>query len=352
MTMLAAHPLEFEVPSKLAAPAPAEIRGAGRDDVRLMVARIGPRTIEHRHFTDLPSILLPGDLVVINTSATLPAALNGTRADGTELRVHLSTQLSGDLWAVELRLPAGAGSRPFEGGHAPETISLPAGGTADILTPFIGSPKSSRLWVAALRLPQPVIAYAHAHGAPVRYGANAKPWPLEHYQTVYANEPGSAEMPSAGRAFTPRLITQLVGRGIGVAPVVLHTGVSSLEAHEHPYEERYRVPPATARLVNSTRAAGGRVVAVGTTVVRALESVAAGSGEVGTGEGWTGLVITPERGVRSIDGLLTGWHEPAASHLGLVEAVGGRELIETSYRAALQEGYLWHEFGDLHLVIV
>jgi S-adenosylmethionine:tRNA ribosyltransferase-isomerase len=186
----------------------------------------------------------------------------------------------------------------------------------------------------------------------VRYGANAKPWPLEHYQTVYANEPGSAEMPSAGRAFTPRLITQLVGRGIGVAPVVLHTGVSSLEAHEHPYEERYRVPPATARLVNSTRAAGGRVLAVGTTVVRALESVAAGSGEVGTGEGWTGLVITPERGVRSIDGLLTGWHEPSASHLGLVEAVGGRELIETSYRAALQEGYLWHEFGDLHLVIV
>jgi S-adenosylmethionine:tRNA ribosyltransferase-isomerase len=349
--MLAARPLDFEVPSKLASPDPAEIRGAGRDDVRLLVARRQTETLEHRHFTELPSILGPGDLVVINTSATLAAALDGRRADGSEVRVHLSTQLPGDLWTLELRRPAGAGSLPLDGGRAPETIALPAGGAAQILAPYLSGARRPRLWIAALRIPRPPFAYLRQHGAPVRYGAGARPWPIDYYQTVYANEPGSAEMPSAGRAFTPSLITELVARGVGVAPLLLHAGVSSLEADEPPFEEYYRVPASTARHLNSTRAAGGRVIAVGTTVVRALETVAFESGEVGAGEGWTGLVITPARGVRAVDGLLTGWHEPAASHLDLVEAVGGRSLVDASYRAALAGGYLWHEFGDLHLIL-
>jgi S-adenosylmethionine:tRNA ribosyltransferase-isomerase len=176
-------------------------------------------------------------------------------------------------------------------------------------------------------------------------------WPVSSYQTVFAMEAGSAEMPSAGRAFTPEMITELIARGIEVAPLTLHAGVASLEEDEPPPAEFYRVPEATARRVGLARAAGGRVVAVGTTVVRALETVADASGTVHGGAGWTKLVVSPARGVRAVDGLLTGWHEPRASHLLMLEAVAGRPLLEASYRAALEHGYLWHEFGDLHLVL-
>ena len=168
---------------------------------------------------------------------------------------------------------------------------------------------------------------------------------------MFADEPGSAEMPSAGRPFTQRVLDDLLARGVQVAPLVLHTGVASLERGERPYPERYRVPAITATRVNAHRAAGGRVIAVGTTVVRALETVAARDGRVEPGAGWTGLMITPERGVRAIDGLITGWHEPDASHLLMLEAVGGRDLIERSYDAALTAGYRWHEFGDSHLIL-
>jgi S-adenosylmethionine:tRNA ribosyltransferase-isomerase len=189
------------------------------------------------------------------------------------------------------------------------------------------------------------------HARPIRYGYVERDFPLEAYQTVYATEPGSAEMPSAGRALTPELLVRLAARGVHVAPLVLHTGVSSLEQHEPPYPERFRVPEETARLVNAVRSWGGRVIAVGTTVVRALESVASAEGTARPGEGWTNLVVSPERGVRVVDGLLTGWHEPRSSHLQMLEAIAGRELIESSYRAALAEGYLWHEFGDLELIL-
>jgi S-adenosylmethionine:tRNA ribosyltransferase-isomerase len=158
-------------------------------------------------------------------------------------------------------------------------------------------------------------------------------------------------MPSAGRPFTHELVTELVTKGVLVAPLTLHTGVSSPERGEPPYPERYRVPATTARLVNAVHGWGGRVVAVGTTVVRALETVAADDGTVSGGEGWTNLVVTPERGVRAVDGLLTGWHEPEASHLQLLEAVAGDDLLQRSYRAAQVHGYRWHEFGDLHLIL-
>jgi S-adenosylmethionine:tRNA ribosyltransferase-isomerase len=127
--------------------------------------------------------------------------------------------------------------------------------------------------------------------------------------------------------------------------------VASLEAHETPYPERYEVPGPTARLVNATHAAGGRVVAVGTTVVRALETAVDDDGIVHPGHGWTDLVVTPERGVRAVDGLLTGWHEPEASHLLMLEAVAGRRALELAYGAALAAGYRWHEFGDIHLIL-
>jgi S-adenosylmethionine:tRNA ribosyltransferase-isomerase len=158
-------------------------------------------------------------------------------------------------------------------------------------------------------------------------------------------------MPSAGRPFTDRLVTNLVRAGVAVAPVTLHAGVSSLEPGEAPPAERYRVPASTAALVNHTRDHGGRVVAVGTTVTRALETVAGPRGRVRAGVGWTDLVLEPARPARVVTGLVTGWHAPDASHLLLLEAMAGADLVAEAYAAALAEGYLWHEFGDSCLLL-
>jgi S-adenosylmethionine:tRNA ribosyltransferase-isomerase len=323
---------------------PPEARGLARDEVRLMVARAGA-PLEHARFLDLPRFLRAGDLLVVNESATLPAALAATRADGTELTLHLSTPDPGDdeRWVVELR----RGGARFRGGRAGERLALAGGGHARLVAPYLSA---GRLWIAALELPAPVLDHLDAHGAPIRYPHQPREWPLAYHQTMFARVPGSAEMPSAGRPFTPRVLARL-GQGVCVAPVVLHTGVSSLERGERPYPERFSVPAETAARVNAAHAAGGRVIAVGTTVTRALETVAAEDGTVTAGSGWTSLTIGPERGVRALDGLITGWHEPDASHLLLLEAVAGRELVERSYSAAVAAGYRWHEFGDSHLLL-
>jgi S-adenosylmethionine:tRNA ribosyltransferase-isomerase len=227
-------------------------------------------------------------------------------------------------------------------------LELPGAGGAELLAPYLGS---GRLAVARLSLGAPIEDYLARHGHPIRYRHTEADLPIEAYQTVFAREPGSAEMPSAARPFTAELVTELVSDGVLVAPVTLHCGVSSLEAGESPYPERYRVPPETARLVNAVHGWGGRVVAVGTTVVRALETVAAPDGTVSAGDGLTRLVVSPERGVRAIDGLVTGWHEPESSHLSLLQAVAGPELLHRSYDAAHSAGYRFHEFGDSHLVM-
>ena len=337
--MTAAGALSFALPRELEAPEPPAVR----DEVRLMVAR-ADRPLAHARFLDLPRHLSPGDLLVVNASATMPAALSARTSDGTAVELHLSTPEPPpagrpDHWVVELR----RWCRRFPG-RAGEALALPAGGQAQLLAPYL-SPE--RLWIARLSLAQPLEEYLAAHGAPIRYAHEPHDHPLEDHQTIFAAEPGSAEMPSAGRPFTRRAIAALRARGIGIARIVLHTGVSSQERGERPYPERYRVPPATAARVN----AAGRVIAVGTTVVRALETVAGADGAVHAGEGWTNLVITPERGVRAVDGLITGWHEPDASHLLMLEAIGGRDLLERSYAAAVAHGYRWHEFGDSHLIL-
>ncbi|HEX8728936.1 MAG TPA: S-adenosylmethionine:tRNA ribosyltransferase-isomerase, partial [Ktedonobacterales bacterium] len=208
-----------------------------------------------------------------------------------------------------------------------------------------------RLWVATLALPAPLHDYLTRYGYPIRYAYVPRAWPSRYYQTVYATEVGSAEMPSAGRAFTPELLTQLVAQGVQIAPLLLHTGVASLEEHEPPYEEQYRVPEETARLVNAAHAGGHHVIAVGTTVVRALETLADTAGMAHPGAGWTPLIVTPERGIHVVDGLLTGLHEPKASHLAMLEALAGRAHLHLAYAEALRERYLWHEFGDLHLIL-
>jgi S-adenosylmethionine:tRNA ribosyltransferase-isomerase len=339
--------LAFELPARLEAREPPEIRGTGRDDVSLLVATRPEGSIVHRRFGDLPQLLAPGDLLVLNTSATLPAALPAARADGAALELRLSTPAPGrdpdGFWVVELR----RGDEPFAGVEVDERLALPAGGSARILAPYA----DARLWLARLELPRPLELYLAEHGHPIRYGYVSRRWPLGAYQNVYAEEPGSAEMVSAGRPFTTELITRLVARGVLLAPLTLHTGVSSQERHERPYPERFRVPEHTARLVNAVHDWGGRVVATGTTVVRALETVAQPDGTVAAGEGWTHLVVTPERGLWAVGGLLTGLHEAEASHLDLLRAAAGDELLARSYRAALEHGYRWHEFGDSHLIL-
>jgi S-adenosylmethionine:tRNA ribosyltransferase-isomerase len=349
--------LNLTLPPELEAPAPAEARGLTRDSVRLMVSHYRDNHIEHTRFYDLTRFLQAGDLLVINTSGTLNAAIPAIRADDTAMKIHLSTHLPGDLWTVEVRQITGETTRPFFDAAANETYTLPGGATATLLMPYNGS---KRLWIASLNLGELVgtqrnseelIAYLNRYGTPIRYYYVAESWPIDYYQTVYANEPGSAEMPSAGRAFTPELITQLVAKGVQIAPLILHTGVASLEEHEKPYEEYYRVSGETARLVNAARTAGRRIIAVGTTVVRALETVTDENGYTYGGTGYTNLLITPERGVRAVNGLLTGLHEPCATHLMMLEAICGREHLHHTYAAALQERYLWHEFGDLHLIL-
>jgi S-adenosylmethionine:tRNA ribosyltransferase-isomerase len=342
---------------------PPEARGLARDEVRLLVAERAGGRLRHARFRDLPDFLEAGDLLVINTSATLPAAVPAKLPGGEPVDLHLSTPLpeareagapsargagappSSLRWVVELRRD---GAR-FRGGRAGGVLALPGGGRAELLAPYLGSER--RLWVAELRLPEPLLGYLTRHGRPIRYRHVRGERSLADYQTAYAVEPGSAEMPSAGRPFTPELVTALIARGIAVAPVVLHTGVSSLELGERPYPEPFRVPPATARLATATRRAGGRVIAVGTTVVRALESAAGDDGSIEPASGWTELVVTSERGVRATDGLVTGWHDPDASHVELLEAVGSRDLIERSYAEALAAGYRRHEFGDAHLIL-
>ena len=308
---------------------------------------VGEAEPVHTRFDRLGDALDRGDLVVVNTSATVAAALDGQSAAGDAVAVHVSGELPGGLWLVEVRRPVGAATEPMVL-SGPQAVALADGGAVHLLAPFADS---RRLWFARFELAGTVAHHLEVHGRAIRYRYVGRDWPLETYQSVFSTEPGSAEMPSAARPFTPEVVTDLVRRGVTFAPLLLHTGVSSLEGHETPYPEQYRVPAATARLVNATHAAGGRVVAIGTTVVRALETVTDRSGTTHPGEGWTEEVITPERGVRAVDGLLTGWHEPEASHLLMLEAVAGRRPLELAYQAAYDNGYLWHEFGDSHLLL-
>lgn len=343
MTSVAAE--RFQLPDDAEARVPPEARGVPRDGVRMAV--VNAAETRHETVAALPGLLHPGDLLVVNTSATLPAAVGLTR-HGIALDLHVSTQRDDGTWVVELRLPDRAGpALPCPG----EVLRLPGGLRLRVHEPH--PPDQTRLWRASPLPAVDRIGYLAEHGRPIHYRYVEGDWPLDALQNVYAAVPGSAEMPSAGRPLTERVLVQLMARGVIVAPVVLHTGVSSQEGHEPPQPEQYVVPAATARLVNGTLDAGRRVLAVGTTVVRALES-AASRGRVLPTAGWTSLVLGPRRPATVVGGLLTGLHEPAASHLDLLEAVAGRALVDRGYADITAPGapaYLWHEFGDTMLLL-
>ena len=324
---------------------PPEERGLSRDGVRLAV--VTPGGTRHERATALPELLAPGDLLVVNTSATLPAAVDVER-HGCVWGLHVSTQLDDGAWVVELRLPDNSGPAEPE---PDEVLRLPGGIRLRVIGPH---PEGQRRLWRAVPLPSiDRVEYLWEQGRPIRYPYVEGDWPIWSLQNVYADLPGSAEMASAGRPLTETTLVRLMARGIPVAPVVLHTGVSSQEASEPPQPEWFMVPAVTARLVNGTLDAGRRVVAVGTTVVRALES-AAPAGRVVPTDGWTSLVLGPDRPARVVSGLLTGLHEPQASHLDLLRSVAGRRLVQRAYADVTSPDapeYLWHEFGDAMLLL-
>jgi S-adenosylmethionine:tRNA ribosyltransferase-isomerase len=340
--------LAFELEPGLEAHEPPEERGIPRDGVRLLVAQRESGEISHRTFSQLPELLEAGDVLVVNVSATIPAAVPARRANGTKVRVHFATRaphLEDDWRVVEIR--SADGRRPARLA-AGERLELRGGAALDLVAPYASG---QRLMLARFCCELLVDEYLERHGEPIRYSHVRKAWPLDAYQNVYAISPGSAEMPSAGRPFTRELLSRLIGYDVVIAPITLHAGVSSPESHEPPFPEWFEVPERTANVIRVARQAGRKVIAVGTTVVRALESAAAADDCACARSGWTGLVVTPECGVRAVDGMITGWHEPEASHLRMLEAVAGPELLARSYAAALEHGYLWHEFGDSHLVL-
>ncbi|MEB3980533.1 S-adenosylmethionine:tRNA ribosyltransferase-isomerase [Mycobacterium sp. 663a-19] len=350
MTLARPH-TRFRRPPGSDATEPPEARGLARDAVKLLVA--GPDGVAHARFADLGEFLRPGDLLVVNNSATMPAAVDGRRA-GRPIAVHFSTVLAEKAWVVELR-PAGQADGHLTDVEPGERIELPGGAAIVVESsyPHAGV-DGARLWTARVAVEGPhdgVVSYLARYGRPIRYSYVPRPWPLRYYQTVFAKRAGSAEMPSAARPFSAELVTALVAGGVAVAPITLHAGVSSAEAGEPPTPELFEVPPATARLVNSTHSAGGRVIAVGTTATRALESAAGPDGAVRPKVGWTDLVLGPARPRRVVDGLITGWHDAGASHLLLLEAVAGPDLVAAAYREAVERGYLWHEFGDSALLL-
>jgi len=336
---------QFVLPPDREASMPPEARGLARDEVRLLVSEHGSTT--HARFRELPRFLHPGDLLVVNDSATLAAAVDGWIGLKAVV-LHFSTWLNSDSWVVEVRSTDGHATdwSTLEPGR---TVRLPDGVVATLVESWL--PSGRRLWVARIDGADAVIDWLRLRGRPITYAYVRERWSVDYYDTVFGRIPGSAEMPSAGRPFTDRLVTDLVTSGVTVAPITLHTGVSSSELGEPPSPERFAVPGSTARLVETTHTAGGRVIAVGTTVTRALETVADADGHVGPGSGWTDLVLGAERPTRVVDGLITGWHAPGASHLSLLDAVVGARAVREAYDSALAAGYLWHEFGDSALLL-
>jgi len=328
-------PFAFALDAALEADRPAEARGSARSDVRMLVTDKATGAVTHHHFDSLPALVHPGDLLVVNNSATLPASVPTRQG----WQVHFSSTRPDGSWLVELR----DRDRPYLGEVLGRIVDLPGGVSLYLERRF-----GKRLWMTRPPI-ESVPEYLARFGRPIRYSYVDREWPLSAYQTAFATVPGSAEMPSAARPFTPEIVTRLVSAGVGVAPITLHTGVASLESDEDPYPEWFEVGAYTARAVNAAKESGGRVIAVGTTVVRALESAVV-EGKVAAASGHTDRIISPAAPAVIVDGLLTGFHEPKSTHLSMLEALCETALLRESYEEAIEAGYLWHEFGDVHLI--
>ncbi|MBS4177937.1 S-adenosylmethionine:tRNA ribosyltransferase-isomerase [Lederbergia citrea] len=338
--MTAVH--NFQIPKHLNALSPAEYRGKSREDVRLLVLDRLNGTTFHAHFNQLQDYLMPGDLLVINNSRTIPAVLTGKYKNNT-IEVRLSRQVSEQEWdAVILGNTLAIGS----------TLTFPGDMSAVVIS------DGSELPLVTLSFSKSgldLLNHIYRIGLPIHYEYIDYPWPLDTYQTAFASVPGSVEMPSAGRALSWKMLNNLKEQGIDFGFLQLHTGLSyygeNMWPHPEKHPESYCIPLKTAQQIAKTKVNGGRVIAVGTTVVRALETAANEDGTVKPQSGLTSLYIKKDYQLTVVDGLLTGFHEPEASHLDLLTAFIEENHLIKAYSKALDQGYLWHEFGDMNLVL-
>jgi len=345
----------FHLPSALNADRPPERRGLARDRVRLLVLDRYTGNVTHTRFDGIAEYFEPGDLLVFNSSRTLPATLAGRLGHSrSAVEVRLTELLPDGTWLALLLLqPAILRGKDV----LTKGLRLDFGRelSCEVLEQDQRIP---RLW--KLRFSKSGTEFldsVYRIGQPVRYRYLSAPWRLSYYQNVYALQPGAAEMPSAGRAFTWRLLLQLRHRGVETAAITLHAGLSSyldndLDRQHLASEEEYWISEEAVAKIRRAKDSGRRIVAIGTTVVRALESIAAESGgEVRACHQYTQLRVTADYRLQIVSGLLTGLHEPEASHLDLLAAFVAPGMIYTAYNEAIEQRYLWHEFGDLNLIL-
>jgi S-adenosylmethionine:tRNA ribosyltransferase-isomerase len=346
--------LPFHLPAELNADRPPERRGVARDRVRLLVIDRDSHRLMHTRFDRIAEFLAPGDLLVFNSSRTLPATLAGSvRNSKLAVEVRLAELLPDDTWlALLVRSLQNKAENVFAKGLI---LDFEQDLSCEVLDQDQRIP---RLWrIRFSKSGTEFLDLIYRIGQPVRYRYLSAPWRLSYYQTVYALQPGASEMPSAGRAFTWRLLLGLRHHGVGSTSITLHTGLSSyldseLDRQHLASEEEYWVSEEAAAKIRRARDSGRRIVAVGTTVVRALESAAMESGgDVRACHQYTQLRIAADYRLQVVNGLLTGLHEPEASHLDLLAAFVPPDKIYAAYNEAIERHYLWHEFGDLNLIL-
>jgi S-adenosylmethionine:tRNA ribosyltransferase-isomerase len=342
MSALPLSDYDYELPEELIAASPAEPRDSSR---LLVIDRRGDR-LEHAHFRDLPGFLAPGDCLVLNRTKVLPCRLVGKKSTGGKADLLLVKELGPARWTALASGFKQGQSLEFEGGLAAKVDGLTEDGeyvlafaTADV-----------RPYLAEHGLP-PLPPYI----AKKRVASRAD---AERYQTVYARDEGSIAAPTAGLHFTPELLARLRERGIAAAWVTLHVGrgtfrpITSEDADAHVMlAERYEVEPAEAEALRAARARGGRLVAVGTTATRTLETLAASPGGLSAARGESSLYIRPGHAFRAVDALITNFHLPRSTPLLLACAFAGRERLLAAYREAIARRYRLFSFGDATLIL-
>ncbi|WP_349408278.1 S-adenosylmethionine:tRNA ribosyltransferase-isomerase [Pseudalkalibacillus sp. SCS-8] len=349
MALAAKNPIEFHLPTELNAVGPPESMGGRRDDVKLLILDRKTGGIHHDRFNNIDEHFKPGDLLILNISRTLPASFKvnirrGNQIIASEVEVRLGQRKSNSVWKVLFI--------HFTVQKGDEIIF------SRILKAVVRSKnKSTPLVTICFSLRgKELYNQLYLLGEPIRYEYIQHDWPLTAYQTVYGTVPGSVEMVSAGRAFSWELLLRLKKRGVGLATITLHTGLSYYgndQWHVGPADslEEYEVPANTIEAIKETKLRGGKVIAVGTTVVRAVESAVDTQGVPVEKKGWTNLHIDETFSLNVVNGLLTGFHEPKASHLDMLSAFIKPHLLKAAYQKAIDHKYLWHEFGDINLIL-
>lgn len=328
----------FILPHELHAAFPPERRGVRRDHVRMMTIDRKSGKVIHDSFNHLADYVKPGDMIVLNNSRTIPAALRAT-IHSQEIEVRLARCLSETSWEALILL---------DNVEIGDCLQFSDELSAVVIDRKRDSPLLVlRFSISGLSLFQ----HVYSLGEPIRYEYIEESWDLHYYQNVYGTVPGSVELASAGRAFSWEMLLDLQKRGIQLSYLQLHTGLSYLNDNNQlsPKEniERYDIPQETMAAVLKTKASGGKVIAVGTTVVRALESAVS----TGISSGETALYIDAAFPLEIVDGIITGFHEPEASHLDMLTAFISPEILFNAYGEAIREKYLWHEFGDINFII-